>query len=545
MTLWATQMENIVLRGKTYHYVRRVPRELQSTLGQKFWKRSLKTGNLRAAEVKARVLGVEIDELIKAHRVASEAAKLAGTAQSAQRNYYNAILAQEHAARRGDYNFKFAKAVDFRARELELAERALAVAKETAVPGAGRLLRQFKVINQQRQEDDVTVAAYNGQPPQPGAWQALLHAYRLQEDEATKKHTLREIEKRAALRPIEEKQLRQDLKPLEAFAPLHDDENNPRVAKVLAIWLAERGQGDSARKRHSVAIARWVAFHGNIPVKEITRKMVEGYTKAIGDLTDHRHLPPSQRGSMLQIDQLPKVSAPTVERHLTTIKALLSFALGKGWVTANPATGVKPPKDGRPKAGRRRSFTHEERKTLMARAIEEFGADGDFTWLIRLGAYTGARLEELAQLSKANVRVIDGVPAIEIDDLDGRKLKNPSSVRQIPLHSAIADNFIRFAADSKHGSRVFASFFKNKTGRFSNALSAEFARLMDRAGLPDSRLVFHSLRHGLKKEMSNTHVDPDARRAILGHTARDAHGEYEGHSLAALAVELNRVPVLF
>ena len=294
-----------------------------------------------------------------------------------------------------------------------------------------------------------------------------------------------------------------------------------------------------------MAIARWVAFHGNNPVKEITRKMVEGYTKAIGDLTDHRHLPPSERGSMMRVEKLPKVSAPTVERHLTSVKALFSFALGKGWVTSNPATGVKPPKDERPKAGRRRSFTLEERKILMARAIEEFGADGDFTWLIRLGAYTGARLEELAQLSKANVRLIDGVPAIEIDDLEGRKLKNPASVRQIPLHSAIADDFLRFAKDGKHASRVFASFRKDKTSRFSHALSSEFARVMDRACLPDPRLVFHSLRHGLKKEMSNTHVDPDARRAILGHTARDAHGEYEGHSLAALAVELNRVPVLF
>ena len=102
-------MENIVLRGKTFHYVRRVPRELQSSIGLKFWKRTLKTGNLRAAEVKARVLGVEIDELIKTHRGASQAAKLAAAAHGAQRNYYNAILAQEHAARRGDYNCKFAR----------------------------------------------------------------------------------------------------------------------------------------------------------------------------------------------------------------------------------------------------------------------------------------------------------------------------------------------------------------------------------------------------------------------------------------------------
>ena len=78
-----------------------------------------------------------------------------------------------------------------------------------------------------------------------------------------------------------------------------------------------------------------------------------------------------------------------------------------------------------------------------------------------------------------------------------------------------------------------------------NTLSGDFARLMDRAGLTDPRLVFHSLRHTLKREMSNARIDPDVRRIILGHAPKDAHDGYDGHSLEAVAEEFARLPALF
>ena len=68
---------------------------------------------------------------------------------------------------------------------------------------------------------------------------------------------------------------------------------------------------------------------------------------------------------------------------------------------------------------------------------------------------------------------------------------------------------------------------------------------MDRAGLIDPRLVFHSLRHTLKREMSNARIDPDVRRIILGHAPKDAHDGYAGHSLGAVAEEFARLPALF
>jgi integrase len=256
-------------------------------------------------------------------------------------------------------------------------------------------------------------------------------------------------------------------------------------------------------------------------------------------------LPARQRGGLADPgNDIPRIAAPTVERHLISIKAFLTFCLEQEWVQFNAATGLRVARDDRPKAARRRPFSRAELTQLVARAELEYGTEGDMTWLIKLAAYTGARLEELAQLSRANIRELDGVWVVEFDDLDGRHLKNFSSVKVVPLHRAIREPFTAFVSKNS-GQRVFSSFKPDKDGRFANKISSDFARLMDRAGLPDPRLVFHSLRHTLKREMSNARVDPDMRREIIGHAPRSAHDSYAGASLPALEQELNKVTPLF
>ena len=160
------------------------------------------------------------------------------------------------------------------------------------------------------------------------------------------------------------------------------------------------------------------------------------------------------------------------------------------------------------------------------------------------GSVQACRLEELAQLARSNVRQIDGVWVIEVDDLDNRHVKNASSVKQVPLHPAIRDDFVAWVGKST-SPRVFQSFRADKHGRYANQVSGAIARLMDRAGLTDSRLVLHSLRHTLKREMSNAGIDPDVRREIMGHAQQDAHDGYAGHSLTAIAAEFARMPPLF
>ena len=547
-------MSYLVLRKQTYHYRRRVPGDVQLLLGQKFWKQSLKTGNFRDAEIRARAIGVQHDQIIKGIRELPEIEKLRIRRDMLEQRRLEAVLKITRAEKAKRWMAtKTHKATSRVAHNQYVeAEQELRAALTSAVKDAPKMLAELSDLESERQVEPAIMAALQGRPLAGDHPQQLKTIHGMLSREVSKfsaserKRILEEKEDQAALRPARDRRLREKLKPIAQtsfVSEISDDPTNPRIKTAAELWFDGKKQGATAVKRHRIAVRRFVELFENISVREINRQMVQDYIDRITNLADHRRLPANERGGLADFEGLPRISAQTVERHLVTVKALLTFCKSKGWIVENVASGLSPPKDTRPKASKRRSLTREERQQVLARSVEENGENGDFTWLIKLAAYTGGRLEELAQLARTNVKQVDGVWVIEIDDLDGRNVKSDSGVRMVPLHPAIRDHFVKWVKAGR-GERVFMSF-KAEHGRYANRLSGDFGRLMDRAGLSDPRLVFHSLRHGLKRAMSDARVDIEARRAILGHAPKDAHGEYEGHSLAALADELARVPVLF
>ena len=519
-----TPSRYLVRRAGVLHYRRVVPTPARALAGCRVWKRSLKTGDLREAEARARLLAVEHDELIAKAKNASPVKRLEAISKLGPIRIDPADL--EGNTRR---------LVD-RLRETMSARHE---AFRTTLKEAEAKLPSLTAAEHKRVESEGGLHSFG------------VH-YLVERDELrmlkAKKRNDQDskfvIEGRQ--RDIQERGHILAKLGVSVFETSANDPKHPRLSMTLDPWFAARKQGMSAQRRHRVAMRRFIDLHGDLPVSDITRHHVKEFMAAIEGLADHRRLPAKQRGGLSDPGKdVPRVSAKTVERHLVSIKALLRFAVEQEWCSVNVADAIRPPKDTRSKASKRRPFTLEERRAVLARAAEEAGENSDMAWLIKLGAYTGARLEELCQFASANVREIDGIKCIEIDDRDGRKVKNLGSVRTIPLHTAIRDAFIARVREGK-GERVFTSFRPDRDGRYANEASGEFARLMDRAALSDSRLTFHSLRHTLKRAMNDARIDPDVRRAVLGHAARDVHDQYGGGvSLATMATELAKMPPLF
>lgn len=533
----AVSASYLVKRNGVYHYRRRVPSDIEPYVGKAWWKQSLKTAIRRDAEEKARALAKSHDDLRKTlkkrlkdtPRVDRHAALLDVIEDSHSEVGSDDVPAD--VARR--VAVATAAAEELKTQILKEAEHRMSVldageAKSVALTGGlAAFFRHIEQIAKALESDTNTIALRK----------ALGGA-------------TRDNDERAAVLEVRKGHVAKDQSTLTKLGLLPEDAgadlpNNPRIKAAMETWFQERKQGPAAVKRHRTSVKRFVELHGNVRIADITKQMVRDYLKAIENLADQRRVPTEKRGGLFDPgEDVPRVSAPTVERHLASIKALLTFGIEQDWITVNVATGLKAPKDTRPKASKRRSFTRDERNQLLRHAISEYGEDADMTWLVRLTAYTGCRLEELAQLARENVRQIDGVWVVDVNDLDERHVKTDDSVKTIPLHPSIRDLFVAWV-QSGSGKRVFSGFVPDKTGRFANALSGDFARLMDRANLSDPRLVHHSLRHTLKREMSNARLDPDVRRAILGHAAKDAHDRYDGPSLEAIADEFSRLPPLF
>src|SRR5687768_14137237 len=87
------------------------------------------------------------------------------------------------------------------------------------------------------------------------------------------------------------------------------------------------------------------------------------------------------------------------------------------------------------------------KKLFSDEAVERRKGKPADEWLPFLALYTGGRLEELGQLRTADVREHDGVTYLAIEGGDGKRIKNRSSRRRIPVHPELVGlGFLSFVA---------------------------------------------------------------------------------------------------
>ena len=145
-------------------------------------------------------------------------------------------------------------------------------------------------------------------------------------------------------------------------------------------------------------------------------------------------------------------------------------------------------------------------------------------WLPLLGLYTGARLNELSQLYRSDIVVVNGIHCLHIQAVNaGQRLKNPSSERLILIHSKLkALGFLDFVASPKKKSkpRLFPELSCHKHHGYSATPSKWFARHRALTGLSKcvEKKDFHSFRHTLADDLKQRGVAESLIAGILGHS---------------------------
>lgn len=176
----------------------------------------------------------------------------------------------------------------------------------------------------------------------------------------------------------------------------------------------------------------------------------------------------------------------------------------------NPFKGQELPKvRGKAKAdAARRAFAPEQIEYLY----EVAQADDNQTLcdLIMLGAHTGCRIEELAQLRKESVVKVEGVLSFKIDDS-----KTVAGIREIPVHPSLSATVERLIADSTDG-YLLPSSAGNKYGIRSDSLSKAFGRLKTAQGFGKHH-VFHSVRSMVVTLLLRSGVPGPTVANIVGH----------------------------
>lgn len=154
----------------------------------------------------------------------------------------------------------------------------------------------------------------------------------------------------------------------------------------------------------------------------------------------------------------------------------------------------------------RKAFTVSEIQNLHQQADDE-----NLRNVIKVGAYTGMRIEELFKTKKTDIEEQGNVLFINIF-----KAKTKAGRRKVPIHSHIKDLIEHYQKNNPNDEYLFPSPAGNKYGNRSDALSKRFGRHKTALGF-GSEYVFHSLRKSLITELQRNNVDPLTITSIVGH----------------------------
>ena len=226
---------------------------------------------------------------------------------------------------------------------------------------------------------------------------------------------------------------------------------------------------------------------------------------------------------IVHLDCAETLSIATLNKHLEKISALFEWAKPHGYCKENYAAKLKFKQPRKTKKARDK-FSIDELNTIFSSAIYE---RGKFKkpyrfWLPLLALFTGARIEELAQLKPSDIKQEGKVWYLDINEEgDDTQLKTESSTRFVPLHDTLIEKgFIKFIerqAKLKEP-RIFTELDKT-AGKYSHSASKWFSAYKNKLGFgTDGKKTFHSLRHTFIDNLKQQRTEESIVSAIVGHS---------------------------
>jgi integrase len=146
-------------------------------------------------------------------------------------------------------------------------------------------------------------------------------------------------------------------------------------------------------------------------------------------------------------------------------------------------------------------------------------------WVPLLALFTGARVNELCQLHVTDIRQVDGVWVIDInDDGDSKRLKNLNSKRLVPIHSTLIDTlkFLEYVKRLNDKEERLFPELKLKSDGYGQDFSKWFGRYRKKLGVginDDEKKDFHSFRHHFSNYFKQLGIVEYRVSEIIGHQA--------------------------
>lgn len=254
----------------------------------------------------------------------------------------------------------------------------------------------------------------------------------------------------------------------------------------------------------------------------------------------------------LDVQGIHSLAPATISKYLETYNALFDWAVDEGYIEKNHFNTLRIKGDQNKNQPKRQAFTDEQIKTIRHEILK--GRDGlankDYRyWGTLIGMYTGARLNEIAQIMLDDIKQEDGIWYFDMnDDGDNKKLKTEASRRHVPIHDALLGfGLIEYRDKLKQQGKkrllheltyCAKNGYGKKLGHFFNQV------FLPALGLKEDYVVFHCLRHTAITRLLQAGEELAVIQTIVGHersgTALKSYFK-EGYKLSRLKEAMDKL----
>jgi len=223
----------------------------------------------------------------------------------------------------------------------------------------------------------------------------------------------------------------------------------------------------------------------------------------------------------------------TVKRVFASVRAIINLAISEeGFDCSNAFAKTYFPDDDN--AQSRQPIPMEDIKKVQSLCKD---IDDEMRWLIALISDTGMRLGEAAGLLKADIKVNEPIPYIDLKPHPWRTLKTKGSQRLIPLTKEALWASRRLLDANNDSIFAFPRYCDERSCK-ANSASGGLNKWLHQY-VPDN-CVIHSFRHSLRDRLRAVECPSDIVDAIGGwKTSGVGHGYGNGYPLEVLGKWVN------
>ncbi|MFC5504246.1 hypothetical protein [Bosea massiliensis] len=276
---------------------------------------------------------------------------------------------------------------------------------------------------------------------------------------------------------------------------------------LLTLWAAERTPAPATLRAYGGKFRQLTRILGFDDLRRVTPELVVTFKEA--RLKEGR-------------------DAGTVADDVLAMGAVCNWAVKNKKLAGNAFTGLAPTGKRRGPPARDR-YEDDEAKALLLAARKE---EGWMRWLPWALCFTGARISELVELRRRDIRKEAGVWIFDIVPLAGREGKNDIFQRMVPIHPAlVAEGFLDYVAGLRGDADgpLFPSITPDKHGsRIPPATRQSGQWVRGVVGITSAKKgPNHSWRHRLEDELRKVRAPEELVDAITGrYNPRNAGAGY-------------------